>query len=159
MFSRLPGTSLPDTAVVLWRISAISGGIVLAAVAVCAGFLWWPGRILTPLTLMLLAAVIINVGLEVTLLVKLRYRAYRYDAASDSFQLRTGYLFSRHLVVPAGQILYVDVEQGPLTRRLGLCKVNIGTLGSVHPLGPLRESQAREIVATYGSRQDQHAAQ
>lgn len=158
MFAHPPQTALPHAALALWRVGSVSGGAVTGLLAWLAAWVWWPGDLLQLLMAIVIAIVVVDVVLEVVLLLRLRHRHYRYDAATDSLRMRQGYLFARHLVIPTDQILYVDVQQGPIARRLGLCMVHIGTLGSVHPLGPVTEAQARAIVAQYGTG-DGHAAQ
>ena len=158
MFAQPPGTALPRTALALWRVGSVSGGVVVGLLAWLVGWVWWPGQVLQLLMALLIVVVVVDVVLEVVVLLRLRHRHSRSDAATDSLRLRQGYLLARHLVIPADQILYVDVQQGPIARRLGLCMVHIGTLGSVHPLGPVTESQARVIVAQYGAGEG-HATQ
>ena len=158
MFAHPPETALPRTALVLWRVGSVSGSAVVGLLAWLVGWVWWPGNLLQLLMALLIAVVVLDVVLEVVVLLRLRHRHYRYDAATEALRVRQGYLFARHLVIPTDQILYVDVQQGPIARRLGLCVVHIGTLGSVHPLGPVTEAQARAIVARYGTGEG-HAAQ
>ncbi|RRD47330.1 hypothetical protein EII42_03475 [Tessaracoccus sp. OH4464_COT-324] len=159
MHTTPPATSLPETVLTLWRINALGVGAVLLALVACTGWLWWPEAIPTSVTAVIVMAIVANLALEVGVLLRLRHRAYRYEAAGDFLQLRTGHFLSRRLLVPADQILYVDVQQGPLARRLGLCRVNVGTLGSIHPLGPLEEQRAHEIAEKYGVRQQHYETQ
>ena len=144
------GVRLPKKVLVLWRLNSLLASTILVILAVCAGFFWWPGEIFTAVTLFFSAVVVGNLVLDVFVLARLRHRAYCYEDACDFLRVRTGYLFAKQIVIPVGQILYVDLQQGPLSRRLELCKVNVGTLGSVHEIGPIEESRAQEISEKYG---------
>ncbi|MCA5893072.1 PH domain-containing protein [Isoptericola sp. NEAU-Y5] len=61
------------------------------------------------------------------LLVPRQVRAIGYAERDDDLLIRKGILFRSLVVVPYGRMQYVDVEAGPLDRKLGIAKVQLHT--------------------------------
>ncbi|GAB3084426.1 PH domain-containing protein [Isoptericola nanjingensis] len=61
------------------------------------------------------------------LLVPRQVRAIGYAERDDDLLIRKGIMFRTLVVVPYGRMQYVDVEAGPLDRRLGIAKVQLHT--------------------------------
>ena len=146
-----PENKLPGLVLVLWRLHCLGGAALLLG-AVALGRHLWPNLLTNWVAVAAIGLATVSIALELLLITRLRHRYYRYQTASDALSIRTGCLFAKHLVIPASQVLYVDVQQGPLARRWGLCKVNIGTLGSVHPLGPIEAFAAKRIADQFGTK-------
>ena len=142
-----PAEQLPAAALILWRSQTVLGCLAVWIVAGIAGWYWrdvdW-----VPWAAMAGAALAgASTAVDLVWLLPRRLVHYRYDVTGAGLRVHQGFLVSRRLVVPAGQILYVEVRQGPMHRRLGLASVQVGTLGSVHELGPLDVPTAGSIAA------------
>ncbi|WP_277211305.1 PH domain-containing protein [Isoptericola croceus] len=90
--------------------------VVCAVVAVLVTpWVWLPAGVLAAL---LVWAV---------LLVPRQVRAIGYAERDDDLLIRKGILFRQLVVVPYGRMQFVDVEAGPLDRKLGIAKVQLHT--------------------------------
>ncbi|TLP98520.1 hypothetical protein FEF26_04795 [Nesterenkonia salmonea] len=61
------------------------------------------------------------------ILVPRRVRAIGYHERADDLLIRRGLLWQRVVAVPYGRLQYVDIEAGPIMRKLGLCTVQLKT--------------------------------
>ncbi|PZR51598.1 hypothetical protein DNL40_15625 [Xylanimonas oleitrophica] len=101
----------------------LSGGLVAAVpfavgavLAVVFSPWWW-----------ILAGVPAASYLGAVLLVPRQVRALGYAERDDDLLVRRGILFRSLVVVPYGRMQYVDVQAGPLDRRLGIAQVQLHT--------------------------------
>jgi hypothetical protein len=98
--------------------------------------------IATPCLLVLVAVLAAEVGpaagaigfvLSVAILALLRrlvvrrYRSWGYHIGDDELVLRRGLLLRRLTIVPIGRMQFVDIQQGPLDRLLGVANVQLHT--------------------------------
>ena len=72
-------------------------------------------------------AVLAGLWIWVTWLIPRQVGALGYAEASDDLVLRRGILFKRLTVVPYGRMQFVDVQQGPIARKLGIASVKLHT--------------------------------
>ena len=82
-------------------------------------------------------------------------RAIGYAERDDDLLIRKGVMFRSMVVVPYGRMQYVDVEAGPLDRRLGLSKVqlhtaSVGTDAQIPGLPPDEAARLRDRLASRG---------
>lgn len=103
----------------------------------------------------LLAAGAAVVWLWTALLVPRQVRAIGYAEREDDLLIRKGLLFVSLTVVPYGRMQYVDVEAGPLDRRLGLATVQLhtaspGTDAQIPGLPPQEAARLRDRLASRG---------
>ncbi|MFI2490080.1 PH domain-containing protein [Promicromonospora kroppenstedtii] len=89
------------------------------------------------------------------LLVPRQVRAIGYAERDDDLLIRKGVMFRSMVVVPYGRMQYVDVEAGPLDRRLGLAKVqlhtaSVGTDAQIPGLPPDEAARLRDRLASRG---------
>lgn len=158
MFDEESLSSLPARVPALWRWQAAIGCAVTCGLLWSATLVWpdqgWVGLLATGGTALAAAATI----LDLTWLVRRRHATYRYDLDQRGLRLRQGVLVAHRTIVPANQILYVDVRQGPIERALGLSTLRIGTLGSSHEVGPLCDAQALALAEAHLSRMPHDAA-
>lgn len=61
------------------------------------------------------------------ILIPRRVRAIGYHERQDDLLIRRGILFQKLEAVPYGRMQYVDIEAGPIMRKLGLCTVQMKT--------------------------------
>lgn len=149
---------LPRQALVVWRLGVLVSAFLLVLLILVAGWLWPRQRFLEIVTWPALGGILVSTFLDVVVLLGLRHKYYRYETDSSGLRISRGYMFARYISIPASQILYVDVRQGPLARALGLSTLEVGTLGTTHDLGPLESARASEIVQQFGVGA-RHAAQ
>lgn len=100
-------------------VLGITLGVPLVACAVVAAlvtpWVWIPTGALVALLLWAI------------LLVPRQVRAMGYAERDDDLLIRKGILFRQLVVVPYGRMQFVDVEAGPLDRKLGIAKVQLHT--------------------------------
>ncbi|GAA1859522.1 PH domain-containing protein [Myceligenerans crystallogenes] len=89
------------------------------------------------------------------LLVPRQVRAIGYAEREDDLLIRKGIMFVSLTVVPYGRMQYVDVEAGPLDRRLGLATVQLhtaspGTDAQIPGLRPQEAARLRDRLASRG---------
>ena len=90
------------------------------------------------------------------LLIPRQVRAIGYVEREDDLLIRQGVLFRSMLVVPYGRMQYVDVEAGPLARKLGISTVTLHTAahsmlgGSVPGLETAAAESLRDRLAERG---------
>ncbi|MFI6425703.1 PH domain-containing protein [Promicromonospora sp. NPDC050880] len=89
------------------------------------------------------------------LLIPRQVRAIGYAERDDDLLIRKGVMFRSLVVVPYGRMQYVDVEAGPLDRRLGLAKVqlhtaSVGTDAQIPGLPPDEAARLRDRLASRG---------
>ena len=104
-------------AAVLLASAVIAGAVVAAGVAVPA----------------VLAVAVVVCAVAATLAIawpKLSYDRWRYTVGAHTLELEHGVLYRTHSSVPWLRIQNVDVEQGPLERRLGIVSLVIRTASS-----------------------------
>lgn len=75
-------------------------------------------------------------GLSGLVLVRRRYRAWRYRFGPDALELERGIWWRTASAVPYQRIQQVEVEHGPIQRRLGLVQLSLRT-ASTSSLGSL----------------------
>ncbi|GMA87725.1 hypothetical protein GCM10025868_29750 [Angustibacter aerolatus] len=78
-----------------------------------------------------------------------------YAERDDDLLVRKGILFRSIVVVPYGRMQFVDVEAGPLARRLGYATVRLhtaspGTDASIPGLSPDEAARLRDRLAQRG---------
>jgi membrane protein YdbS with pleckstrin-like domain len=89
------------------------------------------------------------------LLIPRQVRAIGYAERDDDLLIRKGVMFRSMVVVPYGRMQYVDVEAGPLDRKLGLAKVqlhtaSVGTDAVIPGLPPDEAARLRDRLASRG---------
>lgn len=82
-------------------------------------------------------------------------RAWGYAEREDDLLIRHGVLVRSLVVVPYGRMQYVDVEAGPLDRRLSIAKVQLhtasaGTDAAIPGLPPQEAARLRDRLASRG---------
>ena len=107
---------LATARLLLWWlfIGAVIAGAMAAAVAV--GSAMW----IAPAGLILL-------GLWVSWIIVRQVRIHAWAERDDDLMVRRGRLFRRVTVVPYGRLQFVDVTAGPLSRSLGIARVQLHT--------------------------------
>ncbi len=111
--------------------AGVVAGVLAVAVAGGAGALGWLGG--------LLAGILVGAGLGLlfgSLLLGRRYASWRYRFGPDALELEYGVWWHTSSAVPYQRIQQVEIEHGPLQRRLGLVGLSLRT-ASASSLGSL----------------------
>lgn len=114
----------------LWRLGSLISWLILglvvvgplAAMAVADWISWWPAIVAGISVLGLACFGVWYAGL--------RYRAWQYTFTGDALEMRSGVVFRSISAVPYHRIQQIDVEQGPIQRRLGLVGLRLRTASS-----------------------------
>ena len=129
-------------------VVALLCGVVAVAVVVATvlgGVPWFALLALVPLATLVWAWWVI--GRQV--------RAMGYAEREDDLLVRRGIMFRSIVVVPYGRMQFVDVEAGPLARKLGYSSVQLhtaspGTDASIDGLTPDEAARLRDRLARRG---------
>lgn len=130
----------------------LSTGITLAVIAVPVVVLailfphWWQWLVLGVLAL---------IGLWALLLVPRQVRAIGYAERDDDLLIRKGIMFRSLVVVPYGRMQYVDVQAGPLARKLRIAQIQLHTASAstdatIEGLEPAEADRLRDRLASRG---------
>ena len=82
---------------------------------------------------------------DALVLIRRRYRYYRYALTSDCVIVERGYLWRRRHVYPLSRILYCETRQGPLLCWFNLFSVRAATIIDTHSIGPLSQAEAHRF--------------
>jgi uncharacterized protein len=146
-----PGVEWQRVSPRLVRARLIPATIVLGLPAVA-------GAVLVPLVSVwfwLLAAGAVALLVWTYLLVPRQVHAIGYAERDDDLLIRKGILFRSLVVVPYGRMQYVDVEAGPLDRKLEIAKVQLHTASAatdadIPGLAPDEAERLRDRLSARG---------
>ena len=75
-----------------------------------------------------------------------RYQRYAYGLTDEEVQIKEGYLFLTHTIVPISRLHKIEISSGPLDRLFGLAKVEITTAGGDVTIKFLEKDKAEHIA-------------
>ncbi|PWA07529.1 hypothetical protein DCC39_16650 [Pueribacillus theae] len=106
-------------------------------------FSWkdWIGWILIAIAAITLLASIWSITIRPFLL----YKNTRYHVDEEFLQLKTGAFIEEYEIVPMTKIQSVEMNQGPIMRKYGLCSISVETMGSSHAISGLPRDVAWEL--------------
>ncbi|MFZ5870919.1 MAG: PH domain-containing protein [Actinomycetota bacterium] len=98
---------------------------------------------------------VVGVGAWLWWLIARQVRAWGYSESEDDLLIRKGVMFRSMVVVPYGRMQYVDVQAGPLDRKLGIAKVQLHTASAstdavIPGLPPEEAARLRDRLARRG---------
>ena len=114
--------------VTVWTVEDASWGAVLVVLAVAADLgariagvelPWPPGLGALPVAVLM--------GITTWKVPRARFRYWSYEVAPDALELRHGVLERVHSAIPYFRVQYVDINQGPIERALGLARLRVHT--------------------------------
>lgn len=74
-----------------------------------------------------------------------RYNRYQYSLTNEEVQVKQGYIFSEHTIVPISRLHKINIEAGPIDRMFGLASVEITTAGGDITIKFLERQKAEQI--------------
>ncbi len=117
---------------IAWLIEELIGAVVLGGIAWCVDFLWlsphvdwWPFA-----RGVLFTVVLVGQLVWAAISPKLTYRHWRYAVRAHDVLTMSGIFWRTQRSVPRLRIQHVELETGPITRRLGLVSVTFYTAGT-----------------------------
>ena len=127
---REPAGRVSPRAPVVWAVAALVRGLVLAAGLVVATAVlelfsmpWWGW----------LAYAVVALGYA-TLMPVYRYRVHRWESTDTAVYTQRGWLSRERRIAPMSRVQTVDLEQGVVSRLLGLAHVTVTTASAAGPL-------------------------
>jgi uncharacterized protein len=114
--------------VTVWTVEDATWSAVLVVLAVAADLgariagvdlPWPPGLGALPVAIL--------VGIATWKIPRARFRYWSYEVAPDALELRHGVLERVHSAIPYYRVQYVDINQGPIERALGLARLRVHT--------------------------------
>ena len=63
-----------------------------------------------------------------------RYQVHRWESTTDAVYTQTGWLTRERRIAPMSRVQTVDLEQGPVSRLLGLAAVTVTTASAAGPV-------------------------
>lgn len=75
-----------------------------------------------------------------------RYQRYAYGLTDEEVQIKEGYLFLIHTIVPISRLHKIEISSGPIDRLFGLAKVEITTAGGDVTIKFLEKEKAEHIA-------------
>ncbi len=116
------------------EFTPVSPQLATARLVGAAIFTLVPALVAVVLALVLsqpLLYIIVGVGVVLFLwmlwMIPRQVRAIGYATAESDFMVRKGIMFRSLVVVPYGRIQYVDVNEGPVARKLGIASIQLHT--------------------------------
>lgn len=141
----------------VWRTSQLFS-LVGSSIAVVGPAAWYGRDLIGPALAGALAAAVLLWQLLLLLLwPRLAWANFRYEVREHDLLVQSGVLFRRWSSVPLTRIQYVDTEQGPLERILGLAHLKVYTAagmsadGSLPGLDLAEAQRLRDALSLRGS--------
>ncbi|HET8603201.1 MAG TPA: PH domain-containing protein [Marmoricola sp.] len=127
---REPRRRVSRRAPLMWTVSALLQGCLGAATLVVVvdawqlfGMPWWGW-------LCYAAVALAYAGV----MPAFRYRVHRWESTADAVYTQTGWLTRERRIAPMSRVQTVDLEQGPVSRLLGLAEVTVTTASAAGPV-------------------------
>lgn len=133
--------------IVLWGCLLFVATVAVVLAVTVDRWWWWAA-----------AAGALALGVWATWLVRRQVAAITWAELPEDLVIRTGRLFRRLVSIPYGRLQYVDLQSGPLQRRLGLASLEMHTASpessGVIPGLPVRVAEdLRERLTVRGESQ------
>lgn len=142
---------LSKKAKTIWRIRCTLVAVLLALITggICA-FSFIIGAIVGTVWLTIYF-------LAVILYIPIMYKMYEFDVTDDFLTVKKGLYFNKFIVVSSEKILYIELLQSPLQKRLNIFSLVIHTAGSIVMLSQIDSDDAMNILAVVKSSKEKLA--
>lgn len=138
-----PSRKIDPNAIPAWRISGGLASLFYWIFPLLLGSIYWGTAWQWPIS-MLGVLVMINSGLQASLIPYIRWRHWRYSIDEHEIDLKRGILIITRTLIPIKRVQHVDTRQGPILRHFGLATVTISTAATTHEIPALSEEVADE---------------
>jgi uncharacterized protein len=140
-----PRKQISKRALPVWRISAVItsaiGWLTVIGVFIMTSIYHWPIWI----SLLVLAATIIETVLSVLIIPNVRWKRWRYEVFEHEVEIQQGVFIITRTIIPMMRVQHVDTKQGPILRAYHLASVTISTAATVHEIPALDLDEADEL--------------
>lgn len=92
------------------------------------------------------------IGLPVLLIIfsylwaHLAYPRYGYEISEEGFRFEHGVIYKSSVIIPYGRIQNIEITEGLIARKLGICVLQIYTAGSSGDVGALVRGITRNVA-------------
>ena len=122
------GQPLDRRMLTVWTVEEAAWSAVLVVLAALADVGARAGGVDLPWPAGLAAVPVLLLGALTTWKVPgLRYRNWRYEVADGALELRHGVVERVHSAIPYYRVQYVDINQGPIERLIGVARLRVHT--------------------------------
>lgn len=127
---REPRQRVSTKARAVWTVGALAQVVVGIAILTVLVLVWelfampWWGW---------LACAVVALA-YVAVMPAFRYRVHRWESTADAVYTQTGWLTRERRIAPMSRVQTVDLEQGPVSRLLGLAAVTVTTASAAGPV-------------------------
>lgn len=138
---REPAERVSPRARTMWRVAAVTEGVVLVAVSVVTDVVGW-----TPWWTTLVLAVVVTTWAVVV--PQWRYLVHRWEVSETAVYTQTGWWARERRIAPMSRIQTVDLTESAVSRLFGLATVTVTTASAAGALSitGLDAARARELV-------------
>jgi membrane protein YdbS with pleckstrin-like domain len=127
---REPAGRVSPRAPIVWAAGAVVQGLVLAAVLVVASVV----ADLFPMPVWAWVAYALLAVTYAVLMPAYRYRVHRWESTDTAVYTQRGWLSRERRIAPMSRVQTVDLEQGVVSRLLGLAQVTVTTASAAGPV-------------------------
>ena len=112
----------------IWTLEQAAWSTVVVVLALAADLAARAGGLELPWPAGLAAVPVLLLGALATWKVPAaRYRNWSYEVAEEALELRHGVIERVHSAIPYYRVQYVDINQGPVERLVGLARLRVHT--------------------------------
>lgn len=132
---------LSKKAKTIWRIRCTLVAVLLAMIT--GGICAFSAVIAAIIGIVWLAAYFIAVILYIPIV----YKMYEFDVTSEFLTIKKGLYFNKFIVVSTDKVLYIELLQSPLQKKLNIFSLVVHTAGSIVLLSQIDHDDAMNILA------------
>lgn len=139
------GETLPRAALRYENLQTLVAVVPGSALLIAAGVFVKIDWIVFIALWVLLPLCVLSAVVDIAIVNRLQYRAYRYTHDRSTVEIRHGVFMRSKTTISTVQILSVDIVRGPLLRSCGLASVVFRTIGGTVKLGPVTPASADAV--------------
>ena len=141
------GEMLPRAALKYENLRTLSAALPVIALLVAAVIWVKIDWVLFLAMWILLPLCVLTVLVDIAVVNRLHFRAYRYTIDSSTVEIRHGLLWRSRTTICIVQVLSIDIVQGPLLSSCGLVSIVFQMVGGTIKLGPVTPVTAAGVRA------------
>lgn len=141
------GVTLPHAALRYENLRTLVAAVPVAALLTAAAVFVNIDWIVFIALWVLLPLCVLSAIVDIAVVNRLQYRAYRYTHDRSTVEIRHGIFMRSKTTISTVQILSIDIVRGPLLRSCGLASVVFRTIGGTVKLGPVTPASADAVRA------------
>ncbi|MFC6356538.1 PH domain-containing protein [Luethyella okanaganae] len=139
------GEALPRAALRYENLRTLSAAVTFAVLLIAAALFVKIDWVEFVALWILLPLCVLGTLIDIAVVNRLQYRAYRYTVDRSTVEIWHGLLMRSRTTISTVQILSVDIVRGPLLRSCGLASIVFRTVGGTIKLGPVTPTAAEGV--------------